>query len=125
MHRILLASLLLLGTAAAFVSACSWDNPVWPKDARSDTPLFRFVVGVDEKSKAGYINVKGHIVIPPTFDAQGDYGYDDFFAGIALVEIGHKDWYINVKGERLFRARDSGRFSEHLADFRQGKNLDI
>lgn len=83
MTRILLASTLLLGIAAVSASACSWDNAVWPKDPQSDTPLFRFVVGVDEKAKAGYIDVKGHIVIPPAFDAHGDYGYDNFFDGIA------------------------------------------
>ncbi|HEY3936129.1 MAG TPA: WG repeat-containing protein [Bryobacteraceae bacterium] len=77
-------------------------------------------IGVDEKAKAGYIDAKGHVVIPPTFDAHGDYGYDDFFNGIALVEIGRQYWYINAKGERLFREHDSGPFSEGFADFRQG-----
>ena len=120
MARVLLASTLLLGIAAVFGYACSWDNPVWPKDPRSDTSLFRFVVGVDEKAKAGYIDAKGHVVIPPTFDAHGDYGYDDFFNGIALVDIGHEYWYIDAKGDRLFHAHDSGAFSEGFADFRQG-----
>lgn len=120
MARVLLAPALLLGIAAVFGYACSWDNPVWPKNVRSDTSLFRFVIGVNEKAKAGYIDAKGHVVIPPAFDARGDYGYDDFFDGIALVEIGRQYWYINAKGERLFRAHDSGPFSEGFADFRQG-----
>ena len=35
------------------VFGCSWDNPVWPKNKKSDTPLFRFVT--NKKHGTGYI----------------------------------------------------------------------
>lgn len=123
MRNLLLASIILLGIAAAFVDACSWENPVWPKNPRSDTALFRFVIGVDKGAKAGYIDRKGHVMIPPTFDAPGDYGYDDFFDGIALVEIDRQYWYVSSKGDRLFRSRDSGPFSQGLAAFGRGNTF--
>ena len=123
MARVLLPSALLLGIAAILGYACSWDNPVWPKNPRSDTSLFRFVVGVDQNARTGYIDAKGRIVIPPSFTANGNYGYDDFFDGIALVEIGRQQWYINAKGKTLFRADDSGEFSEGLATFGEGDRL--
>lgn len=103
----------------ALVYACSWDNPVWPKSARSDTSLFRFEVGADSAVRAGYIDSNGKVIIPPIFETQGNYGYDDFFDGIALVHIDGKEWYINTKGEKLFRGRDSGPFSEGLAAFEE------
>jgi hypothetical protein len=49
------------GLAAVFVLGCSWDNPVWPKNAKSDTPLFRFVI--HEKDGAGYIDRDGKVII--------------------------------------------------------------
>ncbi len=63
--------------------ACSWDHPIWPKDKRSDTPLFRFV----KDGKAGYINASGNIVIPARFRVFGNAGYDDFFEGVAAMDI--------------------------------------
>jgi hypothetical protein len=67
----------------AIIFACSWDNAIWPKDKRSDTPLFRFVID----GNAGYINASGQIVIPPTFPVFGNHGYDDFFEGVASMDI--------------------------------------
>jgi hypothetical protein len=79
--------MVLIGTAWVAVQislvACSWDNPIWPKDKRSDTPLFRFVID----GKAGYINASGKIVIPARFPVFGSYGYDDFFEGVASMNI--------------------------------------
>lgn len=117
MRKFLVGSAILLGIAAVFVDACSWDNPVWPKSSQSDTPLFRFIIGVDNNTKAGYIDANGRVVIPPRFDAIGNYGYDDFFDGIALVQIHGQYWYINSKGEKLFQGHEPGPFSEGFADF--------
>ncbi len=87
MFTLLLASTILLDITVPFVDACSWDNPVWPKDPRSNTPLFRFVIGVDKNARAGYIDASGRVVMPPTFQSFRNYGDDDFFDGIALVQI--------------------------------------
>lgn len=93
------------------------DNPVWSKDPRSNTPLFRFVVGVDKNARAGYIDASGRVAIPPTFQTFGNYSDDDFFDGIALVQIDGEYWYIDSKGQRLFQGHKSGPFSEGLAYF--------
>lgn len=119
MRRFLLASILCLTLTAAFLAACSWDYPVWPKDPRSDTPLFRFVINIGNTARAGYINTDGRVVIPPTFQAFGNFNTDDFFNGIALVRIDHHDWYIDTHGKKLFPARDAGPFSEGLAALRR------
>ena len=70
MFRIRSASTLLVALAV-LVGACSWDNPVWPKDPRSHTPLFRFVIGVGTKARAGYIDSDGRVVIPANFETFG------------------------------------------------------
>src|SRR3954468_11356922 len=82
MARVLFASTSRLGMAAVFGYACSSRSPVWPKDPRSDTPLLQFVVGADKNVKAGYIDAKGHIVVPPTFVEDGDYDYNDSSMGL-------------------------------------------
>lgn len=115
-----LTLLILLFLAAAFVDACSWNNPVWTKSALSDTPLFRFVIGLDKNARAGYIDANGNVVIPPTLQTFGNQPYDDFFDGIALVQLDGQYWYITSKGEKLFRGRRSGTFSEGFADFEEG-----
>jgi len=74
------AALLLLFLVST-AQGCSWDNPVWPKDKRSDTPLFRFKVD----RQIGFIDVSGKIVIEPKFEEFGNFGYDDFFEGIATL----------------------------------------
>jgi hypothetical protein len=120
MFRLLLALTISLGIAAVFANGCSWDNPVWPKDLRSNTPLFRFVIGVGDNARAGYVNANGRVVIPPTFQILGDYGNDDFFDGIALVQVDGQAWYIDSKGRKRFRGRSSGPFSESFAAFEEG-----
>lgn len=71
----------------ATIVACSWDNPIWPKDKRSDTALFRFVT----EGKAGFINASGKIIIPARFPVSGSTGYDDFFEGVGAMNILRKD----------------------------------
>ncbi|MBI4891378.1 MAG: WG repeat-containing protein [Acidobacteria bacterium] len=68
---------------AGIALSCSWDNPIWPKDARSTTALFRFVVD----GKAGYIDRTGRVAIGPKFEADGNHGFDDFFEGVAFVGL--------------------------------------
>src|ERR1019366_8738499 len=73
--------------ANAALLACSWDSPIWPKDKRSDTALFRFVT----EGKAGFINASGKIIIPARFPVSGSAGYDDFFEGVAAMNILRRD----------------------------------
>ncbi len=61
--------------------SCSWDSPIWPKDARSTIALFRFEVD----GKAGYIDRRGKVVIPPKFPVSRNDGFDDFFEGVAQM----------------------------------------
>jgi WG containing repeat len=122
MPRVLLSCAVLITLLGVFVYACSWDNPVWPKNAKSDTPLFRFVVGIDH-TRAGYIDANGKIVIPPLFESYGNYGDDDFFNGIALLRANGQNWYVNAKGKKLFRSRNSGPFSEGLATFQENGKM--
>jgi hypothetical protein len=76
--------------------ACSWDNPIWPKDRHSDTPLFRFVID----GKAGYIDASGKVIIPPQFRVFGNPGYDDFFEGVASTDTLRSN-HIDSKGARI------------------------
>jgi len=48
---------------ATLALGCSWDYPVWPKNRKSDTPLFRFVI--NERDGAGYIDRDGKVSIEP------------------------------------------------------------
>ena len=94
---------------------CSWDNPVWPKSNKSDTPLFRFVVN-EEGFGAGYIDRDGNIVIPARFWGMGNYGDDDFFDGLAKVHGKDGYWYIDASGKPVTRADfATGHFSEGFA----------
>src|SRR6266498_1682941 len=81
-HRVLLYTVSLAAILQILAMACSWDRPIWPKDKRSDTPLFRFVT----KLGAGYINASGRVIISPRFRVFGNHGYDDFFEGVASVQ---------------------------------------
>jgi hypothetical protein len=111
----MLKRLLALVACMTLVFGCSWDNPVWPKNKKSDTPLFRFVT--NKKRGTGYTNAAGKIVIQPIFDSYGNYGEDDFFDGIAKVTMNGEEWYIDTTGKKMFRAYDGGHFSEGLAVF--------
>jgi hypothetical protein len=101
--------------AVFFALGCSWDYPVWPKNTKSDTPLFRFVI--NERDGAGYIDRDGKVIIKPTLFVWGNFGDDDFFDGLAKVRTNGEDWYIDASGKRVFRVDflSSGRFSEGLA----------
>ena len=52
---------------------------------------------MDEAGKYGYIDRAGKIVIPCTFDSASS-----FSEGLAVVNSGGKDYFINKKGERVF-----------------------
>jgi len=101
--------------SAWMVLGCSWDYPIWPKNKKSDTALFRFVV--NERDGAGYIDRDGKVVIQPTLTEFGNYGEDDFFDGLAKVVSHGEEWYIDATGRRVFQAyyRATGHFSEGLA----------
>jgi hypothetical protein len=104
-----------------FVSlGCSWDYPVWPKDKKSDIPLFRFVI--NEREGAGYIDRDGRIIIQPTLSHFGNNSRDDFFDGLAKVHVNGQGWYIDRTGKPVIRTHyfGSGHFSEGLASNSKG-----
>lgn len=55
---------------AAVAFGCSWDYAIWIPRSRSADPLYRFV----KNGKAGYIDGRGRILIPPKFPAYGNSG---------------------------------------------------
>ena len=105
---------------ATLAIGCSWDYPVWPKNKKSDTALFRFVI--NERDGAGYIDRDGRVIIQPNLFHFGNYGDDDFFDGLAKVRVNGEDWYIDRTGKPIFRAHflASGHFSEGLASTIEG-----
>ena len=67
---ILMLRLLVLVLMAAAVFACTADYAIWiPRDKSAD-PLYRFT----KHGKAGYIDGRGRVVIPPTLESYGNYG---------------------------------------------------
>jgi hypothetical protein len=112
-HLRKVAAVTILGT---FISpGCYWDYPVWPKNKKSDTPLFRFVV--EERYGAGYIDRQGKIVIQPQFLVFGNRG-GDFFEGLANVTTKDDgDFFIDASGKRVTRSHylSTGDFFEGLA----------
>jgi hypothetical protein len=112
--RLLTAILGSFVAAVLTVHACSWYNPIWSKSKKSDTPLYRFVIHQD---KAGYIDRDGKIVIPPRYQASGNYGFDDFWSGIARVYRDGRYWYTDQTGRELMpaSAKFEAVFSEGVA----------
>ena len=112
--------LLVLVLAATAAFACSWDYLIWIPHSKSADPLYRFV----KDGKAGYIDGRGRIVIPPKFEPYGNYG-SAFHDG--LLEIAVSDGrYVDRTGKLVidkgfYRGWD---FSEGLAvAMRKGENL--
>jgi hypothetical protein len=99
--------------AAVLVWGCSWDYPVWPKNKKSDTALFRFVIA--QHNGAGYIDRNGKVIIQPTLDGFWNNAEDDFFDGLAKIRVNQELWFIDATGRRVFRAHGYGRFSEGFA----------
>jgi hypothetical protein len=104
--------ILLLGVFIArptlVLLGCSVDYAIWMIRSDSADPLFRFV----QKEKAGYINQRGKIVIPPRVEAGGNDG-GEFHEGLVSVD----DGYLNSSGQFLsFKDLISGEFSEGLAE---------
>ena len=64
----------------------------------TQTPDGKYLALVTDGLKAGYINDKGEVIIPLTFD-EGSA----FSEGLARVRMGTKYGYINAKGEAVIR----------------------
>ncbi len=85
--------------AIALLAALAWPCSMaftkasYHKNRRSTTPLFRF----EEKGKAGYINEKGKVVIPPQFDV-GWFAEEDFVEGLSPARVGENWGFIDVAG---------------------------
>jgi hypothetical protein len=74
--------LFLAGITAAAIFACSWDYPIWIPRSKSADPLYRFT----KNGKAGYIDSKGRVVIPPSLPAFGNYG-SEFRHGLLEMSV--------------------------------------
>jgi len=90
MFRRLIACM-ALGVAAAW--SCSFaSDPIWAKDPRSDTPLFRVL----QNGKVGYIDRSGKIVIAPRYKSfYLRSAEQDFFNGTLIVGA----TWISAKGQ--------------------------
>jgi hypothetical protein len=64
-----MSKLLLLASFASVAFACSSDYAIWIPRSQSAEPLYRFFKG----GKAGYIDVTGRVVIPPTFGSSEEF----------------------------------------------------
>lgn len=105
LHRIfsILAAAIFFHCSA---SGCRWrpDPPIWSKNPKSDAALFRVVLD----GKAGYINVKGEVVIEPQFNPfYLDVGYGDFINGFARVLTDKGEFVIDESGKIVSKYRSS------------------
>lgn len=119
-YNLIMVKWLVCTLAANAAFACSADYLIWIPRSKSADPLYRFV----KNGKAGYIDAKGNVVIPPKLEAYGNYG-SEFHDG--LLEIAVSDGrYIDRTG-RIAIDRDFYRgwdFSDGLAvAMRKGENL--
>jgi hypothetical protein len=88
-----LTSILVLIAAFAFPCSVSFLKAPYHKNRQSDAPLFRF----ERKSKAGYIDVTGKVVIPPQFDI-GWFSEEDFVEGLSPARMGENWGFIDIAG---------------------------
>jgi len=73
-------------------------RPIWSKDPKSSSGLFRVVIG----GKAGYIDQTGQVVIPPRFNPYYiEPGAGDFAEGLALVFVSDSLGFIDETGRVL------------------------
>ena len=102
--KVLLAAVVCVGAT----TACEWDYDIWiPRSADAD-PLYRFV----EHHKAGYIDLHGAVVIPPSLESYGNYG-GEFHSGLLKLDSGQ---YVDQSGNKLkVDVKSSWSFSEGLA----------
>ncbi|MGC4052210.1 MAG: WG repeat-containing protein [Paludibaculum sp.] len=107
-----------LGAAVALllfvptVPGCSWRYVLWSIRSKSADPLFQF----EKDGKAGYMDAKGKVIIPPTLKGVGGFG-GEFHEGLLAVkdEVGYR--YMDQSGAAAFRVDSwsAHDFSEGLA----------
>jgi hypothetical protein len=103
-----LVSLLL---ACTLLAGCEADGLIWTPPSDSADALFRIV----ERGRAGFIDSRGHIVIPPTLAVSSNWG-QAFYDGLLSLGVAEGP-FLNTRGERVlengfYRIWD---FSEGLA----------
>ena len=88
---------ILIGGLAALPCTLS-KRPIWAKDPRSSSSLFRVVVG----GRAGYIDGTGRMAIAPKFDPYYvEPTSGDFLEGVALVSVSEARGFIDESGKVL------------------------
>jgi hypothetical protein len=85
---------LTLLVALALPCSMSFFKSAYHKNRRSTTPLFRF----EEKGKAGFIDEKGKVVIPPKFDV-GWFAEEDFVEELSPARRGENWGFIDVTAD--------------------------
>lgn len=96
LNRLILVQViaLLIWTVAALPCSLS-KPPIWAKDPKSSSSLFRVVIG----GKAGYINETGRLVIAPRFNPYYvEPTAGDFIEGLALVFVSDGLGFIDETG---------------------------
>ncbi len=112
--------LFTLAAIATAALACEWDYSIWIPRSQSADALYRFTKG----DKSGYIDVSGHVVIPPILPFHGNGG-SEFHGGLLEIAVGDGK-YVDRTGKvvldrNLYRGWD---FSEGLAPaMKRGVNL--
>src|SRR5271170_8140646 len=77
-----MVKLLVSFVAASVAFGCEADYLIWIPRSSSADPLYRFI----KDEKAGYIDAKGHVVVPPQLTPFGNYG-SEFHDGLLEVEV--------------------------------------
>src|SRR5262245_21710203 len=92
---------------------CSFSAALWTPYSSSTAPLFKFLVGKEGASKAGYIDVHGKIVISPTLSLR-PFASNEFRDGLLRIGSGK---YMDTTGRTVIDipVEESGDFSEGLA----------
>ena len=105
--------MLIVALTATIAFGCESDYLIWIQRSTSADPLYRFI----ENDKAGYIDQKGRVVVPPTLSFYGNSG-EEFHNGL-LSRLDAP--YIDTTGKSAFNGFDGGDFSEGLALARRVK----
>ncbi len=112
-QRVLLALCLSIAVAQP-CSRMTYPMPMWEKNPLSSASLFRFV----QDDKVGFIDVSGHVVIPPELNNVA-WGTDDFSEGLLHTEANGVHSFLDEMGKLQLSTPHEcrGPFSEGLISY--------
>jgi hypothetical protein len=88
-----ISAALAIAAAVAVPCTTSFTKAPYHENRHSDTPLFRF----ESHGKAGFIDARGKVAIPPKFDI-GWFAEEDFVKGLSPARSGENWRFIDTKG---------------------------